>query len=218
MHCWPRPVDNPREPVVRAARTNEFRRIAWPLSTNSGASPGQSRSFSKPSQPHGRESGADRTARLPTRSEAHSGVGLTLWQLGDYAGALRELRIAQELHRKRARRPNATTASLDELERLAALATRLPAVLEGEDHPRAAHECLALAALACKRGHFASAARLWAVALAADPEAARKATLMLAQRLRNEARPRSRARTPYRNRPCSSAHPDTRGNFGYDRH
>jgi hypothetical protein len=43
-------------------------------------------------------------------------------------------------------------------------------LLKGTDHPRDTDECLAFAALAYKRKHFASAARLWANALESNPQ------------------------------------------------
>jgi len=106
----------------------------------------------------------------PDLVEAYSGAGLVFWQLGDYAGALAELRKAREISCKKAGQPYSSTASLDELGRLTALAARLPAVLKGEDHPRDAHERLAFAGLAFKRRQFTAAARFWVDALAENPE------------------------------------------------
>jgi serine/threonine-protein kinase len=53
-----------------------------------------------------------------------------------------------------------------------ALADRLPAVLKGEDRPKAADEGLTLAQMCYEKALHAAAARLWADALSAEPKLA----------------------------------------------
>jgi len=107
----------------------------------------------------------------PDYPEAHCGLGYILYNLGDYAGAAAELRAGDEV-RSRLGLPVDSSAPqwIANLDRMAALAPRLPAVVKGEDRPQDGAEVLAFASMACERGFYAAAARLWAGALEAEPK------------------------------------------------
>ncbi len=105
----------------------------------------------------------------PDYAEAHSNLGHALRGTGDFAGSLAELRRGHELGSKRPDWPHPSAEWVRQAERLAALVDRLPAVLKGDESPRDAAERLAFARMAYDTKHHATAARLWAEALEADP-------------------------------------------------
>ncbi|MGO9470013.1 MAG: tetratricopeptide repeat protein [Isosphaeraceae bacterium] len=106
----------------------------------------------------------------PADAEAHCNLGHVLRQRGDYAASLAELRKGHELGSKQPgwRKPSAQWVA--EAERLAELASRLPAILRNEDRPKDAAEGAAFAQMGYDLKQFAAAARLWADALAVDPK------------------------------------------------
>ncbi len=106
----------------------------------------------------------------PDYAEAHCNLASILRGEGDYVGSLAMYRRGHELgSRQRGwRYPSAQWVAT--AERLAAMAARLPAVLRGEDRPKDVADRLALAQMCYDTKRFASAARFWAEALAADPK------------------------------------------------
>jgi eukaryotic-like serine/threonine-protein kinase len=110
--------------------------------------------------------------RKPDYAEAHCNLGLALRQQGQYAESLAEFRVGHELGSKRAdwRYPSAEWVS--QVERLATLADRLPAIVRGDDRSVDNAERLALAPIFYDTKRHAAAARLWAEAFEADPKLA----------------------------------------------
>jgi tetratricopeptide (TPR) repeat protein len=106
----------------------------------------------------------------PDNAEAQCNLGHLLLRRGDYAGALALLRKGHELGSKQPGWRLASAQWVAEAERLAALADRLPALLKGDDHPRDAAERLTFAQICHDTRRFATAARLRAEALGADPK------------------------------------------------
>lgn len=102
----------------------------------------------------------------PDQAEAHYNLGILLMEVGDYRGALSELRTSNELGSKR---PNWSTSTSKWIRKLEALDDRLPAILKGEDKPADNAERLALAKMCYYSRRFATAARFWAEALEDDP-------------------------------------------------
>jgi tetratricopeptide (TPR) repeat protein len=105
----------------------------------------------------------------PDYPEAHCSLSMILYESGDYAGAAAELRAGQELRCKRAGKPYSSTGLIDNVERLAALAARLPAIMSGKDRPKDTNEKLSFARMAYDRKFYAAAALLWEEALDAQP-------------------------------------------------
>jgi len=108
--------------------------------------------------------------RAPDYAEAHCNLGRKLGEQRDYAASLAELRKGHELGSKRPGWGYPSAQWVANAERLAALAERLPAVLRNEDRPKNAAEQLDFAQMAYDGMQFASSARLFANALAADPK------------------------------------------------
>jgi serine/threonine-protein kinase len=122
----------------------------------------------------GREAEAEyrEAVRLrPDYPEAHCNLGHTLRRQGRFADSLAELRRGHELGSKQPgwRYPSADWVS--RAERLADLEARLPALLRGEEAPGPA-DLAPLVDVCVAKGFPAAAARLAAVALAADPASA----------------------------------------------
>ncbi len=112
------------------------------------------------------------TVRLdPDYPEGHCNLSNALRSQGRYAEAVEELRIGHRLGSKRPGWEYPTGQWLADLERIAALASRLPAVLRGDDNPRDNGERLKFAQMFYERGQHAAAVRLWTDAFAADPAA-----------------------------------------------
>ena len=105
----------------------------------------------------------------PDYAEAHCNLGDILKNQGDYAGALAMFRSGHELGSRRPdwRYPSAQWVA--DAERALGLKNRLPAVLRGEQKPKDNAERLSFAQIAYASGSFAAAARLWAEAMASDP-------------------------------------------------
>jgi serine/threonine-protein kinase len=107
----------------------------------------------------------------PDCAEAYCDLGGTLARKGDYAGALEMYRKGHVRGSKMWWHWQSPSAQwVARAERELALAPRLPALLRGEDQPRDNDERLAFARMAKERQHYVVATRLWAEALAADPE------------------------------------------------
>ena len=106
----------------------------------------------------------------PDSLDARSNLGRLLGQEGRYAEALKELRLAQDLGSRRPGWRNPLVPLTREVERLAALAPRLPAVLKGDDHSADAAERLTFARICHDRKLNAAAVRLFAEVLKADPK------------------------------------------------
>jgi serine/threonine-protein kinase len=128
-----------------------------------------------PAPDEGRLKEAIEHFRQAVRSEpyfalAHATLGQALLarrELGEAAAAIRRgLELFPEGDKKV--RAN-LERQLQRCQRLRALESRLPALIRGEDKPAAA-DCLDLAELSFVKKHFATAARLYAEALAAQPE------------------------------------------------
>jgi serine/threonine-protein kinase len=106
----------------------------------------------------------------PEFAHTHAVLGLALFARREFIEAEAEIRRGLNLLAgwEKGRRP-ILERLLQRCQRLRALEGRLPAVVEGEDRPAAA-DCLDLAGLCYVKKHFATAARLYAEALAAKPE------------------------------------------------
>ncbi len=105
----------------------------------------------------------------PEYPNAHCGLSPLLYELGDYAGAAAELRTGQELRSRLVGKPFTLTDAIASVDRMAALAARLPAVAKGTDSPKDADERLFFANAAYNRKLYAAAARLWNEAVNAQP-------------------------------------------------
>jgi tetratricopeptide (TPR) repeat protein len=106
----------------------------------------------------------------PDSAEAHCSLGHVLRSQGDYAGSLAMYRKGHEFGSKQPNWCYPSAQWVAEVEQMLALAERLPALLKGEDRPRDVAERLALARMCYDTKRHAVAARLWAVALEADPK------------------------------------------------
>jgi tetratricopeptide (TPR) repeat protein len=105
------------------------------------------------------------------------GAALALAQVlqrkGDYAGALAAVRELEGHATGPFADPVYNTPEwLAQVEPLAALEGRLPAILKGEDRPKGAAERLDLAQMCYNKKLHASAARFWSEAVEADPKLA----------------------------------------------
>jgi tetratricopeptide (TPR) repeat protein len=107
----------------------------------------------------------------PDYALAHANLGVALHREGKYEEALAELRAARE---RAGPEPEKRLPGLGQMiakaDRTAALAARLPALLEGEDRPKDVAERLALAQMCYDTRRFSAAVRFWAEALAAEPK------------------------------------------------
>jgi len=106
----------------------------------------------------------------PDYADAHCGLSLILYQLGDYAGAAAELREGHTVRCRRAGRPFYVTDLIASADRMAAKASRLPAIIQGTDRPKDVEERLFFADTAYKGKLYAAAATLWNDALSAQPD------------------------------------------------
>jgi len=142
----------------------------------------------------------------PDYAEAHCNLGSVLRSQRDYSGSLAMYRKGHELGSRRRDWNYPSARWVAEAERLAALAERWPAVLKGDDRPRDSAEFLFFADFAHDRKHFATAARIWSQALAADPMlgadhayyAARAAALAAASKGSDDPPPNDEAKARFR--------------------
>jgi serine/threonine-protein kinase len=108
----------------------------------------------------------------PDHAVAHCNLGKALRNSGRDADALEELRRGHDLGSKQPGWRHPSLAWVRECERMVALDARLPAILKEDDKPKDAAEGLEFGQICYTKGLHASAARLWADALAADPKLA----------------------------------------------
>jgi tetratricopeptide (TPR) repeat protein len=109
----------------------------------------------------------------PNLAEAQMNLGVALKAKGDFDGAVAALRRVRELKGSTSYNPPASFGDLvAQAERQAKLAERLPAILRGDERPGSPGAALDLAEVAGARGFHATAARLAAEALAAEPKPA----------------------------------------------
>jgi tetratricopeptide (TPR) repeat protein len=99
-------------------------------------------------------------------------LGPTLCRIGRYSEAIELYRRLRERARDNPRLEERVAGALADVERQAALAARLPAVLRGNDKPKDAAEGLEFASLAFYARRFGSSARLYAESFRADPRLA----------------------------------------------
>ncbi len=106
----------------------------------------------------------------PDAASDHCNLGMLIAEAGRYAEALEELRRGHELGSRQPGWPYPSAEWVRETERLASLAVRLPAFLNGDDRPRDAAERLALAQVCNGTKRYVAAVRFWGEALEADPK------------------------------------------------
>jgi tetratricopeptide (TPR) repeat protein len=105
----------------------------------------------------------------PQFAQAHGALGQALLAHREITEAEAETRRGLDLLSERDKKLRANLeGQLQRCQRLRALEGRLPAVVQGKDRPAAA-DCLDLAELCFVKKHYATAARLYAEALAATP-------------------------------------------------
>jgi serine/threonine protein kinase/predicted Zn-dependent protease len=111
--------------------------------------------------------------RGPDDISIHLALGQALRRVGNYKEAAAAFRRANEITAARSGyAADYTGGAIQAVERLAAVAPRLPAVLRGEAQPADNAERLDLAWVAYDTRQFAAAARLFGEALKADPRLA----------------------------------------------
>jgi serine/threonine-protein kinase len=108
----------------------------------------------------------------PDDPDAYCNLGRTLPRLGRFAEALACVKRGHELGSKRPGWTDPAGIQVKRAARAAALAERLPAVLQGKDRPANTNEAIEFATLCELMKQYAAAARLVAAALVADPAAA----------------------------------------------
>jgi serine/threonine-protein kinase len=109
----------------------------------------------------------------PDNVTAQSNLGESLWWRGEFAEAAAAFRRARDLARAQPGRLKEVERLLGDVERQAALAARLPAVLRSEDTSKDAAETAAFADVAFRLRHYAASARLYAEAFRVKPALAR---------------------------------------------
>jgi serine/threonine-protein kinase len=105
----------------------------------------------------------------PDYAEVHCNLGRALRDIRDYPASLQEYRKGHELGSRQPGWPYPSAQWVRAAEQAAALAERLPAVLDGKDQPHDNAERLAFAQIAYEMKRFVGAAGLWAQSLAAEP-------------------------------------------------
>ena len=106
----------------------------------------------------------------PQFALAHGALGQALLARREFTESEAEIRRSLDLVSEREKELRANLErQLERCQRLRALECRLPAVVQGKDRPAAA-DCLDLAELCLVQKHYATAARLYAEALAATPQ------------------------------------------------
>jgi serine/threonine-protein kinase len=105
-------------------------------------------------------------------ANSHKKMGLLLKTQRRFADALDQLHGALKASRPGTPANAEISAAIRETERAMALSGRLPALLKAADRPKDASEGLVFAQLCYDQSRYAAAARIWDVALAADPKLA----------------------------------------------
>jgi serine/threonine-protein kinase len=105
----------------------------------------------------------------PNFANAHCTLGQALQGQGRFAEALASLKRGHELGSQDPRWPHPSARWVEQAERFATLAPRLPAVLQGKEKLASATESLQFIRLCLVMRRYAAAARLYAEAFAADP-------------------------------------------------
>ena len=164
-----KPLNQFRGPALREASTSYRQTIdcdpAWAPARNTLRIPPQDEARLKEAIDHYRQA-----VRLePEFGWFRGALGQALLARREYTEAEAEIRQGLDLFPEADKRlrPNLERL-LQRCQRLRALEGRLPAVVQGKDRPAAA-DCLDLAELCFVNKHFATAARLYAEALAAKP-------------------------------------------------
>jgi serine/threonine-protein kinase len=106
----------------------------------------------------------------PDVGERHMALAGLLQRAGDYEEAATVIREARQHGVRLTADPWNTAEWLAKVEPLAALARRLPAILNGGDSPKDLAERLDLAQMCYNKKLYAASARFWAQALDADPK------------------------------------------------
>jgi serine/threonine-protein kinase len=103
----------------------------------------------------------------------HGNLGRALLAKGDFPGAIKELRKAVEPGgHSPPFRGRGFERTLEQTQRMAALADRLPALLRGDDHPKDPTDCIEFAKLCRLKRYYADSVRLSSEAFAKRPELA----------------------------------------------
>jgi tetratricopeptide (TPR) repeat protein len=108
----------------------------------------------------------------PDYAEAYCNLGITLRKQGKFDRAVAALQRGHDLGSQRLDWFYPSARWVEEAQQLGALAEHLPAFLRGEAQPANAAERDAYALFCYDKRRFATAARLWASALTADPKQA----------------------------------------------
>jgi tetratricopeptide (TPR) repeat protein len=102
-------------------------------------------------------------------AEAHCNLGKVLQEQGRFAEALAEIEQGHRLGSRRSDWRYPSEKWLGESRHLAALESKLPAVLAGREKPTTVAEQLEYASLCQRKGLYAASARLYAAAFTAEP-------------------------------------------------
>jgi tetratricopeptide (TPR) repeat protein len=108
--------------------------------------------------------------------EAHCNLGHALLARGQFGEAAESMRRGHELGSRRRDWSYPSAEWVGMSERLAALESRLPAILAGEDRPADDEEILGFADICRRKGRHVAAARFYDEAFAANPMLARRLT------------------------------------------
>ena len=108
----------------------------------------------------------------PDFAEAYCDLGGVLRVQESYTESLAMVRRGHALGRSAPDWRYPSARWLAEAERLAALAARLPPLINGDDHPRDTAERLAVARMCYDTKRFAAAARFWGDAFTSEPKLA----------------------------------------------
>jgi len=99
-------------------------------------------------------------------------LGFALRSLGEFTGAVAELRKAHDLAKSNAALARQTEQDVIATEQHALMAARLPAILTGKLKPADAAETLGFAQLCYDRKRYGHSARFWTEAFRAEPKLA----------------------------------------------
>ncbi len=108
----------------------------------------------------------------PDDPHPHANLGVTFRAQGEFTVAVAEFRKARDLARNDPRLAQGIEKEMNATERLASLASRLPAVLGGKLKPVDASETLGFAEVCYRKKLHVAAARFWAAAFQSRPSLA----------------------------------------------